>query len=131
MKATKRQLAARFVDAIGAHPLPELAAGLIAAAAESGYAKRDIPALLGAVEHEIRRRYGAVEVQLATAHELPEATLQELAGQVADRAGAEHYSYKHTVDPALLGGFEAIAGGVAVRDSIRFNLLHNPGVTHG
>lgn len=127
MKITRRQLAARFVDMVGDQPLPELATAFMEVARAAGYGERDVPALMAAVERELHRRHGAVEVRLTTAHELPKAELQALAGAVADAAGADSHTFTHRVDPELLGGFEATADGTSIRDSIRFNLTNTGG----
>ena len=121
MTITRRQLAARFVDALGSRPLPELAAGLMEAAIAAGHG-RQLESLITTVEYELQARYGAVEVRLTTAHELPAAALDELASRVAAIVGASSHSSTHRVDAELIGGFEAEAGDSVTRGSIRSNL---------
>lgn len=120
---TKRQLAARFVDALDTQPLPQLAAAFMAAAETAGYdldTERD--SLVAMVEYELQARRGAVEVRLTTAHDLPLATARELAAQVASRVGARYHSLAHAIDPGLVGGFEARAGDSTVYASVRAGL---------
>lgn len=122
-KVSKRHLAVRFVDLLDTEPLTDLASGLVAAAFEAGYTQRDIPALVAAVEHELRLRKSAVEVQITTARATSDEQLQQIAAEVAAQAGAQHFSIADRVNPELLGGFEAEADGVTVRNSIRSQLL--------
>jgi F0F1-type ATP synthase delta subunit len=121
-KITKRELAARFVDLLGAQPLADLCTATMQIAVEAGYA-RDLPSVVAAIEQELQQRSQAVEVRLTTARELPAAIQRTLAAAVAKEAGAEQYSVTHQVDPAILGGFEATAGDTVVRGSIRSNLV--------
>jgi F0F1-type ATP synthase delta subunit len=124
VKLTKRQLAARFLDAleVGTAPLAPLAAGLVAVAVQAGYTSDDLASLVAAVETQLQTRYASAEIQLTTARVLPAKTLRDIAAQVAVAAGLRHHSYTHHVDRSLLGGFEARAGDVRLRDSIRSNL---------
>lgn len=130
MKPTRRQLAVQFVAVLGSVPTSRLAKALIEAALDAGWTKRDLPSLITAVEHELHRRHSVIEVRLRTAHKLPESVLNSLAEEVAAEAKADQYAYTHTVDPSLLGGFEAETDGLAIRSSIRHSLKQS-GVFNG
>lgn len=122
MKITKRQLAARFVDALDTAPVADLATALVAVAVTAGYDHDDLAALIAAVEQELQTRFNWGEVQLTTAHVLSAEALQTLAARVADSAGLKRFSYTHSVNAALLGGFDAQAGDLAFHASIRDEL---------
>jgi F0F1-type ATP synthase delta subunit len=122
MKITKRQLAARFVDALDTAPASDLATAAVEVAVAAGYDHDDLAELVGAVLLELQTRFGAAEVRLTTAHTLPADALEALAAKVAAAADLKHFSYTHTVNPDLLGGFEAQAGDLAFHTSIRDNL---------
>lgn len=122
MRLTKRQLAARFVDGLGAVPVEALSTALVELAVTAGYDHDDLAGLVSAVEQELQTRFGVAEIKLTTAHELPADALNALAGKVAAVAGLNAFRYRHTIDPDLLGGFEAQAGDLSFHNSIRARL---------
>ena len=130
MKLTKRQLAARFVDAVDSTPAAPLAVAAVEIAVAAGYDHDDLLALVAAVQQELQARYGIAEIQLTTAHELPTEALEALATRVAAVADLKRFSYAHHVDPELLGGFEAQAGDLTFHTSIRERLTQLE-VAHG
>lgn len=122
MKLTKRQLAARFVDALGTLPVSALSTALVELAVTAGYDHDDLAALVSAVEQELQTRFGVAEIMLTTAHELPADALKALADNVAAVANLKTFSYRHGINPDLLGGFEAQAGDLSFHNSIRARL---------
>lgn len=128
-RLAKRTLAAQFVDQLGSYELSDLAAATVQLAADNGYGDQ-IDSLIQAIEQEIIRRHHTGEIQLTTAHELPQDQLDRIASALAEQAGLSHYSYQHQVDPELIGGFEARVGDQVVRDTIQHKLT-KLGVTHG
>lgn len=122
MKITKRQLAARFVDALDTAPASDLATAAVEVAVAAGYDHDDLAELVEAVLLELQTRFGTAEVRLTIAHTLPADALEALAVKVAATAELKHFSYTHTVNPELLGGFEAQAGDLAFHSSIRDSL---------
>lgn len=128
-RLSKRTLAAQFVDQIDSYELSDLAAATVQLAADNGYGEQ-VDSLIQAIEQEIIRRHHTGEIQLTTAHELPQDQLDSIASALAEQAGLSHYSYKHQVHPELIGGFEARVGDQVVRDTIQYKLT-KLGVTHG
>lgn len=128
-RSAKRTLAAQFVDQLDSYELGDLATATVQLAADNGYGDQ-IDSLIQAIEQEIIRRHHTGEIQLTTAHELPQDQLDRIASALAEQAGLSHCSYKHQVDPELIGGFEARVGDLVVRDTIQYKLT-KLGVTHG
>lgn len=122
MKLSKRQLAARYVDALETTPVAPLTTAIVELAVEAGYDHDDLVGLVAAVEQELQTRYGLAEVRVTTAHTLSAAALDALAATIAKRADLHGFSYSHRVDPELLGGFEAQAGDLSFHNSIRGRL---------
>lgn len=128
-KLSKRLLATQFVDQLGQHDLKDLAQAIVQLAYDNGYGGQ-IDSVIAAVEQELLRRHQVAEIQLTTAHELDHNQVEQIIQTLAAQADLQSYSYTHSINPELLGGFEARIGDQVIRDTVQHKLT-KLGVTHG